>query len=76
MRKVEFTDATSNIIYGYFHQFSTEYEELSDGVGQYATAIIEDTNGHLHNVAIDNIIFLRADYNNEKFERHKLEHGF
>lgn len=32
---------------GVFHGFSTEYEELRDGVGQYVVAIIELENGDI-----------------------------
>ena len=39
---------TSDFSYsGRLHGFSTEYEELQQGIGQYAVAIIEDENGDL-----------------------------
>ena len=44
MRKCKFID-NNQWIYGYFIQTGIDYEELRDGVGQYTTAIVEDSRG-------------------------------
>lgn len=33
---------------GYFHQWGIDFEEFSEGPGNYTTAIIEDTSGKIH----------------------------
>lgn len=33
---------------GWFHEWSTQWEELNGGLGQYPSAIVEDDNGDVH----------------------------
>lgn len=35
---------------GLFHQWGTEILEATDSVTQYSVGIVEDENGHIHNV--------------------------
>lgn len=42
---------------GVFHKFSTSYEELGNGVGQYVVAIIEDPEGAIHEITTRDFIF-------------------
>lgn len=42
---------------GVFHSFGIAYEQIDFGVGQFTTAIIERSDGKLHNVALELVQF-------------------
>ena len=44
--------------YGELVAFGVSYEELSNGVGVYSTAIVKMENGSVRNVPVDDIKFL------------------
>lgn len=75
MRKCKFMD-NNQWIYGYFIQTGIDYEELRDGVGQYTTAIVEDSRGQMHAVAIDRIVMLPDDSSNEDYREHNRIFGW
>jgi len=41
-----------------FHQFGVDYEEFEGGPGSYSTAIVELSDGTVHNVHVSLIRFL------------------
>lgn len=43
---------------GIFHQFGVDYEEYDTGPGNYSTAIIENSDGKLHNIHVGLVEFL------------------
>ncbi|MGL1921955.1 MAG: hypothetical protein OCD03_13105 [Hyphomicrobiales bacterium] len=45
---------------GIFHQFGLDVEEDANGFSSFSTAIVEMSNGVVHNVAVHNIQFLDA----------------
>lgn len=75
MRKCKFMD-NNQWIYGYFIQTGIDYEELRDGVGQYTTAIVEDSHGQCHAVAIDRIVMLPDDSSNKDYREHNRIFGW
>ena len=61
LRKVKFklnnaTDTTFEN--GFFHEWSVEYEELENGVGQFPVAIIEDETGYIHALHTSMMVFV------------------
>jgi hypothetical protein len=48
---------TTKWLEGMFHCFSTSWEELGSGVGQYPIAIVEDKKGHVHEVGLHHLKF-------------------
>ena len=65
MRKVKvfatFEDSKSGIDHdfiGDFHEFSTDSEELRDGVGHYPVALIESPLGKMHSVPLQLFTFI------------------
>lgn len=49
-------------ITGVFVGFGTDYEELSKGVGQITTAIVEDPDGVLHECFANGLHFIAREY--------------
>lgn len=45
-------------VFGHFHQWGTNYEELSDGVGIFTTAIIETFDGSVVSCPAETVEFL------------------
>jgi len=45
--------------YAAFHQFTTDYEELQSGVGQFPAAIVEYADGTIESVPVSLIQFVK-----------------
>jgi len=45
---------------GVFHQFAPSYEEFESGPGNFAVAIVEDTNGQVWECDIETVKFEEA----------------
>lgn len=60
LRKVKFkiNAGDSEFTDGFFHCWSTDYEELNNGIGQVPVAIIEDTIGYIHIEHPSHIVFV------------------
>lgn len=59
MRKVsiQHTDRVPEI--GLFHKFGVAWEEVGTAAGMYSTAIVELPDGHILNVPVEKIIFIK-----------------
>ncbi len=43
---------------GLFHQWGSDYEEFESGPGNYSIAIVENSEGKVHTVTPDCVVFL------------------
>lgn len=55
--QVEGTGVYDDFSKGWFHQWAAIYEEFEAGPGNYTVALIEDTDGYIHEVQPTNFKF-------------------
>lgn len=48
--------------FGYFHQFSMQYEEFENGAVPYSVGIVEDTDGKVYTPSAADINFLSDEF--------------